>query len=144
MFNNCDKDVAVPLIKNVLSRYKNLASASFDKGFHSIENQINLAKILEKVVMPKKGRLSKARTVIENDKDFIKARHQHSAVESAINALEKHGLDVCLDYGVEGFKRYVGCAILGKNLHQLGTILEKKRIKQKKRKPYGESLKLAA
>jgi hypothetical protein len=28
-------------------------------------------------------------------------------VESAINALEAHGLDICRDHGIDAFKRYV-------------------------------------
>jgi len=47
----------------------------------------------------------------------IRLRHQHSAVESAINALEQHGLDQCPDHGITGFKRYVALAVLARNIH---------------------------
>ena len=36
---------------------------------------------------------------VEQAPDFVKARRAHSAVESVINGLEVHGLDVCRDNG---------------------------------------------
>jgi hypothetical protein len=59
-------------------------------------------------------------------------------VESAINALEVHGLDQCPDHGIQGFERYVALAVLAKNIHRLGTVLreaQKERLKRK-RGPY--------
>ncbi len=43
--------------------------------------------------------------------------------QSAINALEAHGLDRCPDHGLDGFKRYVALAVVGRNLHRLGALL---------------------
>jgi IS5 family transposase len=54
-------------------------------------------------VLPRKGKLSQQAQALESKEDFVKARRQHSAVESAINALEVHGLDRCPDHGVRGF-----------------------------------------
>ena len=54
---------------------------------------------------------------------FVKARRAHSAVESAINGLEVHGLDVCPDHGIEGFKRYVALAVVARNIHRIGAIV---------------------
>jgi hypothetical protein len=42
------------------------------------------------------GNLSQQAQEVEHAPEFIKARRAHSAVESAINALEVHGLDKCL------------------------------------------------
>jgi IS5 family transposase len=50
-------------------------------------------------------------------------RKKHAAVESAINALENHGLGRCLDLGIEGFKRYVGLAVLARNIQLIGALL---------------------
>ncbi len=47
----------------------------------------------------------------------------HSAVESAINALEVHGLDLCRDHGIVGFKRYVAWAVVARNIHRIGALL---------------------
>ena len=85
--------------------------------------------------MPKKGKLSKDRKLIEHDPAFIAERYQHSAVESGINCLEQHGLDKCLDSGIEGFERYVSIAIVGRNIQRIGSILRKKaRDKERRRK----------
>ena len=43
--------------------------------------------------MPKKGRRNAKDQAHESEPEFADARRQHSAVESAINALEVHGLD---------------------------------------------------
>jgi hypothetical protein len=72
-----------------------------------------------------KGKLSKAARAIEEAEGFRAARRAHAAVESAINALEVHGLDRCPDHGLEGFKRYVALAMVGRNIQILGAILRK-------------------
>jgi len=89
-------------------------------------------------VLPKKGKLSDKDKEIEYSEEFIEVRRQHSAVESAINALEVHGLDRCLDHGLYGFKRYVSLAVLARNIQKVGAIL---RVKEKKAE---ERLKKAA
>ena len=73
--------------------------------------------------MPKKGRLSEADKARESDPEFVRLRRQHSAVESAINALGVHGLDKCPDHGIDGFKRYVALAIVARNIQRLGAVL---------------------
>ena len=60
---------------------------------------------------------------MEHTEAFTQARRAHSAVESAINALEVHGLDKCPDHGIDGFKRYVALAIVTRNIHRIGDIL---------------------
>ena len=75
------------------------------------------------VALPRKGRLSKLAQEEEQAEAFVKARRAHSAVESAINGLEVHGLDVCPDHGINGFKRYVALAVVARNIHRIGAIL---------------------
>jgi IS5 family transposase len=131
-----DVDVAVPMVKASQDKFPDLASCSFDKGFHSISNQADLADILTDVILPKKGKLSSKQKIKEHSADFKQARRQHSAVESAINALEYCGLDRCRDHGIDGFKRYVALAILSRNLKRLGTLLiqkERAQLTSKKR-----------
>jgi len=89
--------------------------------------------MLEKVVLPKKGRLSSADKEREHSEEFIDARRQHCAVESAINALEVHGLDRCPDRGIDGFKCYVSLAVVARNIQKLGAILREKEKKSEKR-----------
>ena len=81
--------------------------------------------------LPKKGRKSADERVRESASEFVHLRHQHSAVESAINALEQHGLDICPDHGVTGFKRYVAMAALARNIHRLGTVLMAQEAEQR-------------
>ena len=120
-------------------RFPHLALCSFDKGFHSPQNQINLKTVLDTVVLPKKGRLSATDKDREYAAEFIESRQQHSAVESAINALGVHGLDKCRDSGIEGFKRYVALAVVTRNIQRLGAIVRNiaanKRGSYKKRIP---------
>ena len=70
----------------------------------------------------------------EQAPEFVKARRTHSAVESAINGLEVHGLDVCPDHGIEGFRRYVALAVLTRNIHRIGVILWSQDIERAQRK----------
>jgi len=131
-----DEQVAVPMVKAAQQKFKQLDSCSFDKGFHSPQNQKDLPTLLNLVVLPKKGKRSSLEQRRENQEDFIQLRHQHSAVESAINALENHGLDRCPDHGLHGFQRYVSLAVLGRNLQILGNLIQQKqfKIEQKQQK----------
>jgi len=76
-----------------------------------------------KVVMPKRGRKTAAQTQRESGKKFVALRKRHSAVESQINSLEHHGLNRCLDAGIEGYLRYVGYGVMSYNLHVIGREL---------------------
>jgi len=135
MEKTTDDQVAVSIMQETKARFPDLSSSSFDKGFHSRENQIELADILDFVVLPKKGKLSAVDKAHEHDPEFIRLRQQHSAVESGINALEVHGLDRCPDHGIDGFKRYVSLAVVARNIQQLGVILHRQEQKRK-RDPY--------
>ncbi len=132
-----DDQVAVPMVKGAQQAFPNLKTCSYDKAFHSKGNQEDLKGLLDTVVLPKKGRLSKADQAREHALEFKRLRRQHSAVESAINALEVHGLDVCRDHGLDGFERYVALAVLSRNIQQLGAIkreqARQRLIEQRKR-----------
>ncbi|MCP4372187.1 MAG: ISNCY family transposase [Deltaproteobacteria bacterium] len=133
MQKQTDSQVAVPMIEEAQARFPNLAICSFDKGFHSPENQEKLADLLELTVLPKKGNLSKKEQKRENSEKFIDARRQHAAVESAINALEHHGLDRCPDHGLEGFKRYAALAVVARNIQILGVYLRRQETNESAR-----------
>ena len=135
MQKTTDDQIAVSMVTEAKRRFPTLVSASFDKGFHSPENQTELKKHLEQVIMPKKGRRNKEETAREHSGDFRKEKRQHSAVESGINALEVHGLDKCPDHGIDGFKRYVSLAVLARNIQKLGVgLIERERARAKRRK----------
>jgi len=133
MIKETDEKVAVEMVEETIKRFPRVRMCSFDKGFWSVDNRKDLSEILDKVVMQKKGKLSQKDREIEADPEFIQARKQHSAVESAINALQVHGLDMCPDHGVEAFERYVALSIVSRNIQKLGAIiLEQKRRTIKK------------
>ena len=134
MQEESDDKVAVGMVIETKQKYSNLRSCSFDKGFHSPANQKRLRELLDFVILPKKGKLSKSDKLVEHSEEFIAGRHRHSAVESAINGLENHGLDRCLDHGLDGFKRYVSFAVLARNIEKLGALIRKQKIKSLKGK----------
>jgi hypothetical protein len=130
MEQETDDEIAVPIIKETKARFNSLYSCSFDKGFHSPENQEQLAKLLALCVLPKKGKLDGARREYESSEGFKELRRTHAAVESGINALENHGLDRVLDYGLEGFERYVALSIVARNIQLLGRKLQEKELEK--------------
>jgi hypothetical protein len=130
MQKETDDQIAVPIIRETKERFPQLTSCSFDKGFHSPENQEQLRGILDQVILPRKGKLSAINKEIEDSEAFRQARRKHSAVESSINALENHGLDRCLDHGIEGFKRYVALAVVARNIQIMGHVLQQKKLKR--------------
>lgn len=138
MAKTTDDQIAVALVEQTQTRFPGVKTMSFDKGFHSPGNQTELKQRLENVILPKKGRLSEADKALESDPEFVRLRRQHSAVESAINALGVHGLDKCPDHGVDGFKRYVALAIVARNIQRLGAVLreQEQHAADRRRGPY--------
>jgi len=134
MEKTTDDKVAVPMAREVKEKFADLDSISFDKGFYSPANRQALTNLFEQVILPKKGRLSIEEKDIEYSEDFIQGKREHAAVESGINALENHGLDRCPDHAITGFKRYVVLAVLGRNLQNLGNIIQQKKIKIERRR----------
>lgn len=134
MQKETDHQIAIDITAETQARYPNFNGCSYDKGFHSPENQIELAKKLDHIVLPKKGRCNKIEKDRESSDEFRASRRKHSAVESGINALEVHGLDACPDHGITGFKRYIALAIVARNIQKLGSELIKKTRKQEKRR----------
>lgn len=133
MKNEADAKVAILMASDAKRKFADIVSCSFDKGFHSKNNKAELEKIFEVAILPKKGKLSREEKEKENSEEFVRLRHEHSAVESAISALENHGLDRCPDHGIGGFERYVALAILGRNIQVLGNIIQQKEFERRKR-----------
>ncbi len=134
MEKKTDDQVTVSMVTEAKKRFPHLNVCSFDKGFHSPENQIALQEQLTLAALPRKGKLSQQAQAAEQSVPFIKARRAHSAVESAINALEVHGLDMCPDHGIDGFKRYVALAVVARNIHRIGAILWQQEQQREQRK----------
>ena len=133
MQKTTDDKVVVPMVEKAKEMFPDLNGCSFDKGCYSPANKIELAKILDNVILPKKGRLTIEERSIECSENFLQGKRKHSAVESGINALENHGLDRCPDHAITGFRRYVAIAVLARNLQNLGNIIQQKKIRKLKR-----------
>ena len=101
-----------------------IEEASFDRGFHSPQNQVELAKIISHPCLPKPGAKQAAAQAASATVQFRAARQRHPGIESAIGALQSgNGLKRCRDHSEIGFERYISLGILGRNLHALGKLL---------------------
>lgn len=120
-----DRDVVVPQTRLVQERLHGaIEEASFDRGFHTPENQRQLATIVARPCLPKPGAKQSAAQSREATIAFRQARDRHAGVESAIGALQAgNGLERCRDRTALGFERYVMLGILGRNLHVLGKLI---------------------
>ena len=120
-----DQDVIVEQTRKVQDRLNHqIEEASFDRGFHSPDNQEQLGEIIEHLCLPKPGSKQSVEQAAEASVKFHQARCRHPGVESAIGALQSgNGLARCRDGTEVGFARYVALAVLGRNLHALGKLL---------------------
>ena len=120
-----DRDMIHGFLTEALRRYPTIKSCSLDKGYYTPANLEKLDELLALSVLPKRGRLSASDRVREHDPDFIAARKQHPAIESAINNLNHRGLALVRTHGKDGFDRSVGLAVVAANVHRLGQILKR-------------------
>ena len=120
-----DHDVVVQQTRVVQERLGGrIRRASFDRGFHSPENQRELAEIVSHLCLPMPGAKQAAQQEQEATVEFRQSRQRHPGIESAINALQSgNGLERCRDRTERGFSRYIQLGVLGRNLHVLGKIL---------------------
>jgi transposase, IS5 family len=120
-----DRDVVVEQTRIVQNRLHGaIEVASFDRGFHTPENQIELAKIIATPCLPKPGVKQSAEQARKATVEFRAARQRHAGIESAIGALQAgNGLDRSRDRSELGFDRYVALGVLGRNLQVLGKLM---------------------
>ena len=131
-----DVDLTVETVNKLYEKYRDLLySVSFDKGFSSkkVKEEIILSGKVEKLILPKRGKLNKQEQEEESEKEFKKLKNKHCRIESDINRLEHNGLNTCPDKGLANFKRYAALGVLSYNLHNLGKILIKEKIKSETR-----------
>ena len=120
-----DKDVVVEQMRALQQRLGGrIKQASFDRGFHSPQNQQALAEIIAHLCLPKPGAKQAAQQKQEATVEFHQSRQRHSGIESAISALQAgNGMERCRDRSEPGFSRYIQLGVLGRNLQVLGKIL---------------------
>ena len=101
-----------------------LERLSLDRGFHSAENVERLEGLVAEVSCPSRNSKQYAAEVATETSQSRRQRHHHSGVESAIGALQRgNGMKRCRDHSELGMKRYLGLAVLGRNLQVLGKLL---------------------
>jgi IS5 family transposase len=120
-----DQDLVVPVMRKLQKRLGGkIERASFDRSFHTPENQEQLAEIVGTPCIASKGQEKGRKQQKEGTVAFRKARQNHPGVESVIGAVQAgNGLERCRDKTDLGYERYVGLGILGRNLQTLGKLL---------------------
>ena len=120
-----EQDIVVPVMKKLQKQYAGkIKSASFDRGFHTPQNQKDLADIVSTPCIAAKGQHQGRHQHQAGTVAFRQARQNHPGVESALGALQSgNGQKRCRDRGVRGYERYVALGILGRNLQTLGKLL---------------------
>jgi IS5 family transposase len=120
-----DADVVVEQTRQAQKIHRGeIETASFDRGFYSEENEMELSKIVDQVCVPPRHPGQYAERLSGASVEFHRARQRHSGIESAIGALQSgNGLKRCRDRSELGFERYFGLAVLGRNIHTLGKLL---------------------
>ena len=96
-------------------------TVAVDKGFHSSENKKHAEKKkVKRIVMPKKGKKSKADKKYEKQRWFKRGYRFRAGIEGRISVLKRrHGLSKCRANGEDGFKRWVGFGIVASNLEKI-------------------------
>lgn len=127
-----DRDVIVAQTRQAQKRLKGeMMVASFDRGFYSPENEEQLSEIISCPCIPPNHPNQYAERLASASLQFRRARQRHPGIESAIGALQSgNGLKRCRDRSEPGLERYIGLAILGRNLHILGKLLIARRSSQ--------------
>lgn len=127
-----DADVLLEQTREAQKKHQGqIESASFDRGFYSAENEEQLKQIIEQPCLPPRHPGQFAERLANASVEFHQQRQRHPGIESAIGALQSgNGLKRCRDHSEIGFERYLGLAILGRNIHVLGKLLIAKRKAQ--------------
>lgn len=101
-----------------------IEDASFDRGYFSDSNQTELASIVDHPCLPPRHRNQYAAWLSEASVRIHNSRKRHSGIESAIGAFQRgNGMKRCRDQSEAGLARYLGLAVLGRNIHVLGKLL---------------------
>lgn len=120
--NARDKEVVIPQMRIAQKKHGGaITMASFDRGFHSPENEQTLKKLVNQVCILPRHPGQYAERLKSETVEFRQARLRHAGIESAIGALQRgNGCERCRDRSEVGFERYLGLAILGRNIQTLG------------------------
>ena len=120
-----DADVVVEQTKIAQRKHAGeIEDASFDRGYFSESNQAELATVVDHPCLPPRHRNQYAEWLSEASVRTHNSRKRHSGIESAIGAFQRgNGMKRCRDQSETGLARYLGLAVLGRNIHVLGKLL---------------------
>jgi len=124
-WDTTDKSILIEQLRSTQTQLGGwIESASVDRGFHTPENQVDLAKIVAHPCLPKPGAKQAAAQAAAATVAFRTARQRHEGAESAISGWQAgNGLRRCCDRTEVRFERYDALGTLGRNLHVLGKLL---------------------
>jgi transposase, IS5 family len=119
-----DRELTIPVTRQLTRKFKTLRGISWDRGFHSPENQAELAKISPGSCLPTTGTHAAIKQNSSVSATWKNMRRNHPGIEAAIGNLEiNHGCRVCPNKGSKGYARHLASAVLAANLITLGRHL---------------------
>lgn len=120
-----DADVVVEQTKIAQQKHGGeIEDASFDRGYFSQANQSALEAMVAHPCLPPSHRNQYAHWLKESSVRIHRSRKHHSGIESAIGAFQSgNGMKRCRDRSEQGLERYLGWAVMGRNVQVLGKLL---------------------
>ncbi len=131
--NPADVDAWTPALDNhqkLFGRAPHMATA--DRGFFSKKNEDEAkARGVERVVLPARGVLGKARAALQKERWFRRARKWRGGVEPRIaNLKHRFGMARAHYKGARGFERFVGWCVIAQNLVAIARVQSRKKTEQ--------------
>ena len=105
--------------------------ATADRGYFAAKNERDAKDSgVERVALPARGRLSKARTKLQKERWFRRALRWRAGIEARISTL-KHPFSMrrATYKGDEGFQRYVGWCVITQNLVSMARTLVRRKAR---------------
>jgi IS5 family transposase len=105
--------------------------ATADRGYFAAKNEQEAkASGVERVALPARGRLSKARTKLQKERWFKRALRWRAGIEARISTL-KHPFSMrrATYKGDEGFQREVGWCVITQNLVSMARTLVRRKAR---------------
>lgn len=120
-----DADVVVGETRKAQKAHRGeIEKASFDRGFHTPDNKVELLTIVGQVSLCPRHPGQYGEHLSRESSADKSLRHHHAGIESAIGGLQRgNGLKRCRDRSELGLDRYLGLAVLGRNMQVLGKLL---------------------
>lgn len=104
--------------------------ATADRGYFSAKNEQDAKDSgVERVALPARGRLSKARSKLQKQRWFRRALRWRAGIEARISTLKHPFSMLRATYkGDQGFQRYVGWCVITQNLVSMARTLVRRKV----------------